>query len=222
MIYKEYAIYDLDVSETEIKESAEKAIDLDISAISVPYFYTKLVKSVIGDRPIKTINAIDYPFGILDIKSRNQAISSSIDNGANGVSVVFQNNYLSNKKYDKLRQDIDSNLKICKSSNVTINFYLEYRIFTHQALIKACNLLLEFGIEKVYVSTGHLLDDVYDNIIAVNLLKQKTAIQPILSSNIWTKDHVNMLNKNSVSHIRFNNINAIRIYNEFATDKNKQ
>lgn len=213
MKYKEYALYDLDYSEIDIKTSVESILNLGIDSISVPYFYTKLAKSITANYShISISNAIDYPFGVSDIKSRNEAVSNAIDNGADKISLVFQNNYLSNKKYDKLRQDISSNLEICKKHNVDLIYYLEYRIFTHQSLIKACNLLLEASIDKVYVSTGHMLDEIHDNIIAVNLLKQKTNINPIFTANIWTKDHVSLLRKNEISSIRFNNINAIKTY----------
>lgn len=218
MKYKEYAIYDLDISETDVKTYIEKVLPLNIQCVSVPYFYTKLTKSIVGDN-ILISNAIDYPFGILDIKSRNTAIINAINNGANNISLVFHNHYLSNKKYDKIRQDITSNLQICKDNNVNLNFYLEYRIFTYQALIKACNILLEFGIDKAYVSTGYMLDEINDNIIAFNLLKQKTNINPIFTANVWTKEHIALLDKNDITSIRFNNINSVRIYTD-STKKN--
>jgi deoxyribose-phosphate aldolase len=213
MKYKEYAIYDLDYSESDIKLNIEKLGPKDIEYISVPYFYTKFVKSI-TDIPIN--NAIDYPFGILDTKTRNQAIINAINNGASSISIVLQNNLLSNKKYDKIRQDLVSNIEICKKSNIPITYYLEYRVFTHQSLIKACNLLLEASLDRVYVSTGYLLDDISDNIIAVNLLKEKTNIKPIFTANVWTKQHIAMLKKNNIELIRFNNLNAIKTYYQFS------
>lgn len=216
MIYKELAIYDLDSSELDIKQTIEKAIQLDINSISIPYAYTKMCKSILSDFGHITIsNAIDYPFGLSDIKSRNCMIQNSIDNGAQKIDIVFQNNYLSNKKYEKSRQDIITNLEICKKNNVELTYYLEYRVFTHQSLIKACNILLESSINKVYVSTGYMLDDMHDNIIAVNLLQQKTNAKPIFTGNIWTKNHVNILKKNNIQQLRFNNLNSIKTYNQY-------
>lgn len=221
MKYKEYALYDLDYSEIDIKTSIESVINFGIDTISVPYFYTKLSKGIISNYPNITIsNAIDYPFGLSDTKTRNEAVSNAIYNGATKISLVLQNNYLSNKKYDKLRQDISSNLEICKKNNVDLIYYLEYRIFTHQSLIKACNLLLEAALDKVYVSTGHMLDEIHDNIIAVNLLKQKTNINPIFTANIWTKEHVALLRKNEISSIRFNNLNALKTYFSYKDKSN--
>lgn len=214
--YKEYAIYDLDSSELDIKTNVEKALSSDIHCVSVPYCYTKTVKSVSNN--IIVSNAIDYPFGISDIKTRNSSVLNAIDNGAEKIDIVFQNSYLSNKKYDKIRQDIASNLDICKKHNIILTYYLEYRVFTHQSLIKACNLLAEASISNVYVATGHMLDDIHDNIIAVNLLKQKTSANPIFTGNIWTKEHIKTLKKNNITSIRFNNLNSIKTYNQYIND----
>jgi len=214
MTYKEYAAYDLDSCEADLKLNIDKISSHSIDVVTVPYFYTKFLKTLINNT-IPVGNAIDYPFGISDIKSRNSAVLNALENGATQISIVFQNNYLSNKKYDKLRQDISSNLEICKKFNVPIIYYLEYRIFTHQSLIKACNLLMESSLSQVYVSTGYMLDDIHDNIIAMNLLQQKTNINPIFTANIWTKDHVNLLKKNNIHSIRFNNINAIKTYFQY-------
>lgn len=219
MSYYEYAIYDLDLSDIDIKDNINKVIQYNIDCISVPYFYTKIIRPLFENQKTIVSNAIDYPFGFSDTKTRNSAIINAIDNGAQKIDIVFQNNYLSNKKYDKLRQDISSSIEICKKYNVPIFFYLEYRIFTHQSLVKACNLLLEFGVDKVYVSTGHMLDDINDNVIAYDLLKQKTTIKPIFTANIWTKNHVATLKKNNISSIRFNNINSLQTYMQYISNE---
>jgi len=216
MTYLEYAIYDLDNTEVEIKSNIELAIQQRVNVISVPFALTKFCKSLVKGTDILVSNAIDYPLGISDTKTRNSAISNAIDNGAQKIDLVLQNNYLSLKKYDKLKQDIYSNLEICKKYNIELCFYLEYRTFTHQSLIKACNMLYETGsINNVYVSTGYMLDNIDDNIIAVVLLKQKTNINTIFSGNIWTEQHVRTLVKNNINHIRFNNIYSAILYNKY-------
>lgn len=212
MKYSEFAIYDIELTEEEIKTSIESAIPYNINCISVPYAFTKFAKNIIKGTSIRISNPIDYPLGISDTKTRNSAVLNAINNGAERIQIVIQNNNLNLKKYDKIRYDIKSNYEICKEHGVDIYYYIEYRIFTHQSLIKACNILLESDIRQVYVSTGHMLDSVEDNIVASMLLSQKTQIDTIFTSNIWTKDHVNMINKNKISHIRFNNLNAIKLY----------
>lgn len=212
MSYIEYALYNLDFNDEEIKQSIESAIKYSVDCICVPYAYTKFCKGLTKDTNIKVANTIDYPLGLLDIKTRNEAIINAIENGAEKICVVLQNNYLNLKKYDKLRQDIRSNYDICAKLNVPITYYLEYRIFTHQSLIKACNILLEIPLNSVYVSTGYMLDSVEDNIIATVLLKEKTGIDTIFTSNIWNKKHVELLAKNKLDNLRFSNTSSLSLY----------
>lgn len=216
MTYIEYALYDLDFNEEEIKSSIDAAISLNVDCLSVPYYLTKSCKAAVKNTNIKIANPIDYPLGILDSLSRNQIVVNAINNGTDSVQIVIQNHYLNYKKYDKLRQDIQSNYEICQKHNISISYILEYRVFTHQSLIKACNLLLEAPIQNIYVSSGHMLDNVEDNIIATILLKEKTGINTIFTGNIWTKNHVQLLKKNNIDSLKLNNINSIRLYKEFS------
>jgi deoxyribose-phosphate aldolase len=211
-MYTEFAAYNIEFTEEEIKTDIESVLQLQPNCISVPYAFTKLAKNIVKNTNTKISNPIDYPLGLSDIKTRNMAVRNCIDNGADRVQIVIQNNQLNLKKYDKIRQDIKSNYDICIEHGVDISYYLEYRIFTHQSLIKACNILLECGINQVYVSTGYMLDSVEDNIVATMLLSQKTPINTVFTSNIWNKDHIKLLQKNKISSIRFNNINAIKLY----------
>lgn len=209
MKYIEYSLYDLDYSEEEIKHNVERAVALGIKNLSVPYAWTKFCRSIIKDSGISISNAIDYPLGVLDTKTRNSAIINAIDNGADKIEIVIQNNYLNNKKYDKIRADIKSNYEICQQKNIPIQYFLEYRIFTHQSLIKACNILLETPIDTVYTSTGHMLDNVEDNIVASVLLEQKTQIKTIFTGNVWNKKQVEILKKNNIQRIRSKTIHGI-------------
>lgn len=217
MKYIEYAIYDLDLSEEELVKNIESAIEYGVDCISVPFASTKFCKNIVKNTKIKISNPIDYPLGISDIKTRNYAIENAIENGAEKIDVVMQNNYLNYKKYDKIRQDIRSNYEICSKYNVPINYYLEYRVFTHQSLIKACNVIMETPIDTVYASTGHMIDNLEDNLIATILLQEKTKINTIFTGNVWTKKHIELLIKNNISMLRFNTINSITTYLRFSS-----
>jgi len=206
MKYVEYQAYDLDDTEAEVKIKIEKALTYKVNSICVPYSYTKTAKSLAKNTSTVIANAVDYPLGLSDTASRNTMIMNSIDNGAQKINIVIQNNYLANKKYDKIKQDIQSNYEICASKSIDLSYYLEYRIFTHQSLIKACGLLSENNIKTVYVSTGYLLDNPEDNLIATMLLKEKTNIEVIFSGNLWTQKHIKNITKNHIDNIRTNTI----------------
>lgn len=211
----EYAIYDLDLHEEELKNQIVKSKSLNVNCISVPFFYTKLARSLVKETPILISNSIDYPYGLSDTKTRNEAIKNAIANGAQKIEIVIQNNLLSNRKYDKIRNDINSNHEICLNNNISITYYLEYRVFTHQALIKCCEIMKESNLTSIYTSTGNMIDNIDDNIIANILLKEKTGITTIFTGNIWNKNHVEKLQKHNIDQIRINNLHGIHIFNEF-------
>ena len=214
MSYIEYSLYDLEYSEEEIKQNVEKAIGLGINCLSVPYAWTKLCKTLIGNNQVILSNAIDYPLGILDTKTRNLAITNAIDNGAQKIEIVIQNNYLNNKKYDKIKADIKTNNEICQQRNVQLEYFLEYRIFTHQSLIKACNILLENQINNVYVSTGYIVDSLEDNLTASILLEQKTKINTTFTSGLWNNKQIETLKQKSIKRIRSKTIHGISLCKE--------
>jgi deoxyribose-phosphate aldolase len=211
----EYNLYNIDYNEIELKAKIEEAIKYSVSSISVPCAYTKLCKSLVKDTGIKIANPIDYPLGIMDTNSRGFAIKNAIDNGAQKINIVIQNNLLCSKKYDKIKQDIQNNNNICTEKNVDLNYYVEYRTFTHQSLIKACAILLENNIQKAYVSTGFMLDNPEDNLIATVLLKDKSKIQTIFTGNIWTVKHVENLRKNNISYVCTNSIESIKLIHKY-------
>jgi deoxyribose-phosphate aldolase len=217
MKHLEYALYDMDFDEEEVRANVELAKEYRVNCISVPYFYIKFCRSIIKDEDIIISTSIDYPMGLSDTKSRNSAVSQAIAAGAQKIEIVIQNNLLSNRKYDKIRQDIKSNLDICQNKQVDLIYYLEYRIFTHHSLIKACDILKEFGLNTVYPSTGHMLDSIDDNIIASILLNKKTQIDTIFTGNIWTKEHLTKLYNSNITAIRSSNINAICLCQKFAS-----
>lgn len=215
MRYIEYQIYDVDDTETEIKTKVENAISIGVNVISVPYAYTKLCRTITKNTNVIVANPIDYPLGILDTSTRNSATLNAINNGAQKINIVIPNYYLANKKYDKIKNDISTNYKICLDHNVELSYYLEYRVFTHQSLIKACGLLLENNIKKIYVSTGYLMDNPEDNLIATVLLKDKSNIDAIFTGNIWTTKHTDNLKKNNINRISTNNLQSLKLINRY-------
>jgi deoxyribose-phosphate aldolase len=212
--YIEYNLLNIDNNEDEIREKILSAINYKINSICVPYIHTKMCKFLVKNADIVVSNAIDYPMGVSDSMSRQEMIINHISNGAQQVNIVIQNPYLSSKKYDKIRADIKGNIEVCQKKNIKLRYYLEYRVFTHQTLTKICNILLENGINEIYVSTGYMIDDPNDNIIASVLLKEKTGITTVFNGKIWTENHVKNLLKNNITNISVHSLESLKLLSE--------
>ena len=87
-------------------------------------------------------------------------------------------------------------------------------LFDHQILLKVCEIMKDLGINQVYSSTGHMLDDINDNLIASNYLSQKAGISTIVNGNIWTEDQIKRILKTDVYGIRFNSLFSIDLFNQ--------
>jgi deoxyribose-phosphate aldolase len=75
----EYSIYDISLSDDEIRKNIQQAITFKPSTIGVFAPQIRLVKALTSSTTgIKIASSIDYPFGILDTKTRGAAIETAI------------------------------------------------------------------------------------------------------------------------------------------------
>jgi deoxyribose-phosphate aldolase len=111
-----YSCYDIAVNEEELKNNISNLIKLDIRNIACFPFYAKCSKAI--EPTIKTFCAIDYPFGIQDLKSRISSAEYAIKCGADVIEVAAPTYFLCNRKYDKFREDIKQLVSLCSEHKV--------------------------------------------------------------------------------------------------------
>lgn len=210
----ELSFYDVASSDDEFKEIIKNINFLNPDTICVFLNHIRLVRNNISEN-IKISTPIDYPLGNSDTKTRLCAIDSAIKNGANIINIVAQPYYLCNRKYEKFRDDIKQTQEVCIKNNVELRYILEYRIFTYELLYKVAQILLSNDIRTIYPSTGYLLDDINDNILACALINKKVPnINIISNGNIWNIDQINNINKSKIFGIKVNSVNALKLLRE--------
>ena len=212
----EYSIYDIAISDEELKKNLNEVVTYNPSTISVLPANIKLAKNIVSstNKSIKISTCIDYPLGIFDTKTRNMAVESAIKSGADIISVCAQSYFFCNRKYDKFREDIRSNLEICSKNNVKLRYFLEYRVFTYELLYRVSQILLDLGVDTIYPSTGYLLDDINDNLVAAALINKKVPINIICNGNIWNNSQINNIFKSKIHGIKVNSINGLDLLNQ--------
>lgn len=206
----EYSLYDISLSDNEFKSNIDQALIYKPKTICVLPSYLKFAKNLLpNDIALSTV--IDYPLGLSDTKNRNYLIDTSIKNGAKIINIVAQPYFFCNRKYDRFREDIKTHITMCQISNTELRYILEYRVFTYELLYKVSQILLELGIETIYPSTGHQLDDINDNILAAALINKKVPINIICNGNIWNISQINTIYKTSLYGIKTNSINGLEL-----------
>jgi len=209
----EYCLYDISLSDEEFKQNINSAISYKPKSVSVLSSYVRLAKNLLPE-DITLCSSIDYPLGTSDTKNRNMAIETSIKSGAKIINLVSQPYYFCNRKYDKFRDDIKSNLEICNKHSVELRYTLEYRVFTYELLYKVSQILLDIGVNTIYPSSGYLLDDINDNILATALINKKIPINIIANGNIWNISQIKTVYKANLFGIMVNSINALKLLSE--------
>jgi deoxyribose-phosphate aldolase len=209
----EYSYYDIASNDTEIQKNLTEALKHDIQTISVLPPYAKLIKSMVSNT-IKVSCPIDYPLGVLDIKSRLSVVDFCLKNNVDIIEAVCPAQLLCNRKYDKFRDDIKQLTNLCSSLNVELRYVLEYRQYSYELLYKVAQILHDFNIQVIYPSTGYSLDDISDNIIASALINKKVPnINIICNSNFWNNNHLKMIKNNQLYGLRINSLNGLELIN---------
>lgn len=212
-MYTEYVCYDYSLSDKELKHNISSATKLGIKNIGLHYVNANLIKPIVSnaDSQISLSSPIDFPYGISDSRNRLMQINTAIKSGINTIDIVAPSKFIANRKYDKLRDDIQNNTLLCKEHNVNIRYILEYRVFNHETLAKTCQILKELGIDQIIPSTGMMLDDINDNIIASKYLATKSGINVICNGNIWQDKQVKSVIAANIYGIRIHHIPVIEI-----------
>jgi deoxyribose-phosphate aldolase len=199
MKYIDYACYDYSINEAEVELNVASSIKLGIKNIAIFPYSVNTVKnmSAVKDNNINLYVAADFPFGLSDLKTRNFLVTQLAKNNISGIDLFIPTKIVSNRKYDKFREDVRTNLEICQENNVKLRYILEYRVYSHEVLAKVCQILLTFGIDSVFPSSGIMIDDVSDNLIACNFLSTKSKINTICTGNCYNSNQVSIVKNNT-------------------------
>lgn len=217
----EYACYDYSINENEVQENLIKAIDLGVNSIAISSFSLNTIKNInqINNQNISVGCSLDFPHGLSDFKSRIFMASQIIKqkNDIQFLDVMMPTKAITNRKYDKFREEIKNLIEICSEHNITIRYILEYRVYSHEVIAKVCQILKEFGIDTVFPSTGIMIDNIEDNLIACNFLMTKTNIKTICTGNVYHANQVKSVkNMTNLEGIRFFYLSNLELFNKIS------
>jgi hypothetical protein len=71
---------------------------------------------------------------------------------------------------------------------------------------------MTMGISTILPSTGQLIDDINDNIIAAKYLASKSGVSVICNGNIWTKKQVENIQNSKTHGIRLHYLASLELF----------
>lgn len=176
----------------------------------LPAFIKSLKNKVFSSMLLSTV--IDFPMGVLDTTHRLSVAQKAIDDGATSIECVVPSHFINNKDNIKIKKDIEMMYDLCVKNTVELSFILEYRKYSYSCLYRIIKNIVKFGIYNIYISTGRSLDNIYDHMIAMALIKKEISdINIICNANIYNEDHLDLLEAANFNHFRVNSLNTLNM-----------
>lgn len=209
-MYIDFAIINTDINDAEAKSILVEACKFPINSITAPFYLAKIFKNLIPS-PSTTLSClIDYPLGISDSKTRRFSIEQVQKIGINCVDIAMPQNLATNRKYDKIRDDIKYTQEFCIEHKIQTRYILEYRVFDHHCLKKICEILESFSINFIFPSSGFFIDNLADNILASIFLHQNSKdLNIICTGNAWTNKHFETMKKSGLFGFRTTSLHSL-------------
>ena len=206
-MYTEYACYD-EPNEQKLQENIFKALEHNIHGISVPYILLgKLANNI--PHGITISSPIDWPLGKASTTIRNHAIIHAINQGVTAIDLVASNIMYINSKETDFINDIVSNYNICKDKKITLRIMMEYRVWDNKNISDVCSVLKKEGVEYIFPSTGHRIDNHQDNMIVGHYLQKSFGLSAITNGNVYNKEHYDNIVGSGIYGIRFHSVNSL-------------
>lgn len=204
-MYKELACYDSDYTEKDIVEAiflafgdAEKSLD----GISVPEHFLAKVNDLIP--PDKVLSCpVDFPKGFSSHEAKIHSIISSVRKGANAIDITLNKNLCAQRDIKRIARNLSAYAEVCKNKNCLLRVMLEYRVYKSPDFIyNLCDLCGQYGVDCVFISTGHMVDDTTDHLITSKIAESVTGVRVIYNADIWTKEQYNKILSSEIFGLR--------------------
>ena len=208
----ELQMLDETLSNKNIKDMSDAIDTLNINKICVLPSQISIFRKYLSNK-IKLSTMLDFPFGILSTKTRNDLVTQYIKAGVDSVEILAPSYMMINKQYVGLKNDIVSNYELCLEAKVDISYVLEYRTYSYDLLYRICKILTTNNINSLYISTGHKIDDIYDHLIAMAMIQKNVPEANIVpNGHIFSQKHADLIQNTKIPTVRLHSMNCVELF----------
>ena len=208
----ELQMLDETLSNKNIKDMSNAIDALNINKICVLPSQISIFRKYLSNK-IKLSTMLDFPFGILSTKTRNDLVTQYIKAGVDSVEILAPSYMMINKQYVGLKNDIVSNYELCLEAKIDISYVLEYRTYSYDLLYRICKILTTNNINSLYISTGHKIDDIYDHLIAIAMIQKNVPEANIVpNGHIFSQKHADLIQNTKIPTVRLHSMNCVELF----------
>ncbi len=140
------------VTLADIKKLVDEAKEHDFMSVCVDPIYVKYAKSELKDTDVLVCTVVGFPAGtqIIEVKAFEAAFA--VEQGADEIDMVINQNALKNKDYDYLLDEIKAIKASCNGKLLKV--IIETANLTKEEIVKACEIAKAANVDFVKTSTG--------------------------------------------------------------------
>ena len=195
----ELQMLDETLSNKNIKDMSNAIDALNINKICVLPSQISIFRKYLSNK-IKLSTMLDFPFGILSTKTRNDLVTQYIKAGVDSVEILAPSY-------------IVSNYELCLEAKIDISYVLEYRTYSYDLLYRICKILTTNNINSLYISTGHKIDDIYDHLIAIAMIQKNVPEANIVpNGHIFSQKHADLIQNTKIPTVRLHSMNCVELF----------
>ena len=135
----------------DIRKLCDEAIAYGTASVCIPPCYVKRAKEYVGER-MKICTVIGFPNGYSTTAAKVFETEDAIEQGADEIDMVININYLKDKRYEEVGEEIRDIKAVC--GNHILKVIIETCLLTEEEKIKMCQVVTASGADYIKTSTG--------------------------------------------------------------------
>ena len=175
------------VTDEEMEEFLNKALELNFKSIVINPSYLDMAKDILGDSDTEIITVVGFPLGFETTDAKVKEAELAIENGADGVEMVINLSDVKNGKFDDVQKEAEEVKKAIGDKSLKI--IIETKALEDSEKMKIAQALEAADVDYIATSTGFVNPNtIYEDVTDITLLK-KYAPKTKVKVSGWITDY---------------------------------
>ncbi|MGI6501699.1 MAG: deoxyribose-phosphate aldolase [Anaerostipes sp.] len=135
----------------EIKVICDDAMKYNTASVCIPPSFIKEAKDYVGNN-LCLCTVIGFPNGYSTMATKLFETKDALENGADEIDMVINIGDLKMKRYDKIKQEIETLKDACGSKILKV--IIETCLLTEEEKVKMCQIVTDAKADYIKTSTG--------------------------------------------------------------------